>query len=64
MKVFDFEDIESYPVVKDERVPKQNDEGKKVVAWKTEDRIFVHPDHWDEFMDKLKEIASSIDDDE
>jgi hypothetical protein len=43
----------SMPVYKDPFISKFDEDGKKVLARIWDSKVLVHPDHWDEFCEKI-----------
>jgi len=45
------------PVYKDPYLSKVDKDGDKVLARVFDGKVLVHPDHWDEFLEKINGIA-------
>lgn len=54
-----FAALTGMPVYKDKFLSKVDEEGNKVLARVWEGKVLVHPDHWDEFVEKLRGIANT-----
>lgn len=52
-------DFASMPVYKDPYISKVDEDGNKILARVFDGKVFVHPDHWDEFVEKLRGIANA-----
>lgn len=63
MKPVSFADFCKIPVYKDPHISKVDENGNKVIAkyYHATNAVHVHPDHWDEFLWKMAEVADADD---
>jgi len=61
MKSISFSDFANVPIYKDPHISKVDENGNKVVAkyYQATGAVHVHPDHWDEFVAKMTEVANA-----
>jgi spore maturation protein CgeB len=66
MNPISFADFLKIPIHKDPHVSKFDENGNKVLAryYQATGAVHVHPDHWEEFLWKMDEVANAIPDDE
>lgn len=63
MKPISFDDFCKIPILKDPDMAKVDENGNKVLAkyYQITGAVHVHPDHWEEFLWKMDEVANSSD---
>lgn len=63
MKPISFDDFSKIPIVQDPHMSKVDENGNKVLAqyYQVTGCVHVHPDHWDEFLWKMDEVANASD---
>lgn len=63
MKPISFADFCKVPVYKDPHMSKVDEDGNKMLAkyYQATGAVHVHPDHWDEFLWKMAEVADAGD---
>lgn len=63
MKPISLSDFGKVLIYKDPHVSKVDENGNKVVAryYQATGAVHVHPDHWDEFVAKMSEVANAGD---
>jgi hypothetical protein len=63
MKPISFSDFAKVPIYRDPHISKVDENGNKVVAkyYAVTGAVHVHPDHWDEFVEKMSEAANAGD---